>query len=238
MGASALNLRSQIRAKTPMRFIAALGINMNQVQQSNFIAAGAIGSFIAFFALMIIAFIPRPFISMDHFSILSGVKSLSVEELSNYKNYVALNLTFDSLYLIGHTFMWFGYASYLFKSSRSLAGIVGMLGFVSAWLDFTENEIRWSALEILLTGTASNMMVWQSIFGLSFWAVFLCSFICGVATLGKAPIHKVPFGLAVAGLFIAPLSYKFGFLPAFLWLILWHFVSGFFLWSLRGAKNA
>lgn len=142
------------------------------------------------------------------------------------------NFTVDSIYLVGHAFMWFGYASYLFKSSRFLAIIVGALGFLSAWLDFTENEMRWSALETLISGNVSDMALWQTVFGLSFWMIFITSFICGVATLQKTTIRKVPIGLSILGLLIAPLSYKFGFLPAFLW----HIGSSFFLWRLRDTK--
>ena len=56
-------------------------------------------------------------------------------------------------------FMWFGYVAYLFKSSQLLSVMVGVVGLFSAWLDFIENEIRWAALEILLTGTASIVIV-------------------------------------------------------------------------------
>jgi len=211
---------------------------MTQTQQSNFTIAGAIGSLMAFLALVVIAFIPRPFESMDHFAILSGLHTLSPDELSGYKNYVITNFTFDSIYLIGHLLMWFGYVSYILKSNRTIAGIVAILGIISAFLDFTENEIRWSALEILVNGSTSNMLLWQTIFGLSFWVIFITALICGLVTLEKSLIKKVPISLAIIGVLIAPLSYKFGFLPAFLWLIIWHLGSAFFLWNFRSTKNA
>ena len=206
---------------------------MNQSQQHNFSIAGVVGACVAFIALLAIAFLPRPFPAMDHFSILSGVTVLSPEELAAYKNYVASNLTLDSLYLIGHFLMWLGYSAYLYKSSKLLAAAIAVLGFFSAWLDFTENEIRWASLEFLLADRnppITEILAWQTTFGLSFWILFLCTFTCGIAIMGSSLNQKITSAVAILGLFIAPLSYHFGFLPAFLWLILWHVVSAVFLW--------
>ena len=58
---------------------------MTHTQQSNFIVTGAIGALTAFLALIIIAFLPRPFASMDHLAVLSGVRILSPEEILAYK---------------------------------------------------------------------------------------------------------------------------------------------------------
>jgi len=43
--------------------------------------------------------------------------------------------------------------------------------------------------------------------------------------------------MAVLGGLIAPFSYLYGHLAAFLWLIAWHSVSAIFLWTSREAQN-
>lgn len=209
---------------------------MNQDPQSKFISAGIVGSLVAFVSLVVMAFLPRPFSPMDHFSILSGLKTLSGPEFATYKRYVASNLTWDSLYLFGHVFMWLGYGVYIGKRHTLPAILVVSLGLFSAGLDFIENEMRWSAITSLGSGgkiCISYAMFWKTLFGLSFWALFISAFICGVATFGKSALQKLPGLIAIPGLFVAILSYQFGFLPAFLWIMLWHIMSGIFLWRSR-----
>jgi len=209
---------------------------MTKSQQRNFIITGAIGALVSFVALIVMFFLPTPFTPMNHFSILSGASVLSTEQLSAYKNYMTLNLTWDSLYLIGHVTMWFGYAALLFRENPVLAVFIAVLGFFCGWLDFTENEIRWAALEALLSKShlpISQIAQWRIIFGLSFWALFLCALISGIAVLDRTGIRKLVCAIAVAGVLIAPMSYQSGFLPAFLWIIVWHAVSAVLLWSSR-----
>jgi len=209
---------------------------VNKLQQRNFIIAGSIGALIAFVSLIIMAFLPRPFEAMDHFSILSGLNILTKNQLSDYRNYVALNLTWDSLYLIGHIVMWSGYAAFFYRDSKYISFIVLVLGFASGWLDFTENEIRWAILEALTSGhylPIEHITEWQTTFGLSFYMLFICALLCGIAVVGKSYIRKVVFFISIVGLFIAPLSYQFSFLPAFLWIIGWHAISALFLWKSR-----
>ena len=197
---------------------------MTRSQQRNFIISGAIGSVVAFGTLIVMFFLPAPLAPMNHFSILSGANVLSTEQLSAYKSYMALNLGWDSLYLIGHVTMWFGYAAYLFRENPVLAVFIAVAGFFSGWLDFTENEIRWAALEALLSNSylpISQIAHWRIIFGLSFWALFLCALISGIAVMGKTTISRIVCVIAVVGVLIAPISYQTGFLPAFLWIIVW-----------------
>ncbi len=213
---------------------------MTQAQQRNFILGGAIGALVAFISLIVMAFLPRPFSPMDHASILSGLNTLSTEQLSAYKTYVIRNLTWDSFYLIGHVLMWFGYSAVISRSSKGLAMFVAILGFSCAWLDFIENEMRWAALQFLINNdytSISNLADWHVIFGLSFWIIFICGLICGMAVAGKENIKKIVCVMAVLGGLIAPLSYLYGHLAAFLWLIVWHGVSALFLWTSREVQN-
>ena len=221
--------------------MAALGINMTQAQQRNFILGGAIGALVAFISLIAMALLPRPFSPMDHESILTGLNTLSTEQLSAYKTYIMRNLTWDSFYLIGHALMWFGYSAVISRSSKGLAIFVAILGFSSAWLDFTENEMRWAALQLLINNgyiSISNIADWSVIFGLSFWIIFICGLVCGMAVAGKENIKKIVCIIAILGGVIAPFSYLYGHLAAFLWLIVWHGVSAIFLWVSRESQNA
>ena len=151
---------------------------MTQEQQHNFILGGAIGALVAFISLIVMAFIPRPFSPMEHQSILSGLNTLSAEQLSAYKIYITRNLTWDSFYLIGHALMWFGYSAIIFRSSKWLALFIAVLGFSSTWLDFTENEMRWVALQLLIDNgytSLSSLSDWSVIFGLSLLDnIYLC----------------------------------------------------------------
>ena len=214
---------------------------MTQAQQNNFIIGGAISALIAFVSLIVMAFLPRPFSPMDHASILSGLNTLSTEQLAAYKTYIIRNLTWDSFYLMGHALMWFGYSAVISRSSKGLAMLVAILGFSSAWLDFTENEMRWAALEFLINNdftSISSVADWSVIFGLSFWIIFICALVCGMAVAGKENITKLVCVMAVLGGLIAPFSYLYGHLAAFLWLIAWLGVSAIFLWTSRESQNA
>ena len=59
-----------------------------------------------------------------------------------------------------------------------------------------------------------------------------------MAVAGKRKIAKMVCIIAILGGLIAPLSYLYGHLSAFLWLIVWHGVSAIFLWLSRDVKNA
>ena len=75
----------------------------------------------------------------------------------------------------------FGYSAVLSRNSQGLAMFVAILGFSSAWLDFTENEMRWAALQLLINSdytSNSSVTDWSVIFGLSFWIIFICALVC------------------------------------------------------------
>ena len=137
--------------------------------------------------------------------------------------------------------MWFGYSAVIFRSSKWLALFIAVLGLSSTWLDFTENEMRWVALQLLVDNgytSLSSLSDWSVILGLSFWIIFICALVCGMAVAGKRKMAKMVCIIAILGGLIAPLSYLYGHFAAFLWLIVWHGVSAIFLWLSRGVKNA
>jgi hypothetical protein len=130
--------------------------------------------------------------------------------------------------------MWIGYGALISRESQLAGGLIGTLGILSGWLDFTENEMRWVALKTILAGAAvppTHIANWQVIFGLSFWTLFLCALIAGIGVASLCRFGKVICSIAFAGMLVVSLEYKYGFLPAFLWLIVWHALSALFLWS-------
>lgn len=208
--------------------------------RDNFITAGSLGSFIALAGLLAMAVLPRPFPGMDHFPLLSGLVHLEPELFAGYASYVRHNLALDSVYLLGHAVMWLGMASVAAKESSRVAGLLAVLGLLSAGLDFAENEMRWSALRALSVGQplpVSLLADWQTLFGLSFWAVFLSALTAGISVAHRKGTARLISALAGALMLVAPAVYLTGHFPAFLWLIAWHAAAGVFLWTQRNRSS-
>jgi hypothetical protein len=199
---------------------------------------GAFGAAAATVALVALALLPRPFAPMDHLSILSGSAHLTGEQLIAYKSYIESNFTVDSFYLMAHSIMWLGLANLLSARSPRLGSLVLIFGLLGAALDLLENQLRWAAMTILFSGnlpTASYVAIWQTVFGLSFWALFLASIFTGIGVARSSRCGNVVAAWSLIGIFVASSIFKAGFLPSFLWLILWHISCAFLLWSNRAS---
>lgn len=206
----------------------------------NISIAGAFGAAAATAALVVIALLPRPFVPMDHLSILSGSVRLTGEQLVAYKSYVSSNLTIDSFYLLAHAVMWLGLAHLLSARNIRLGSLVLTFGLLGAGFDFLENELRWAAMAMLSSGnlpTSSYVAIWQTVFGLSFWALFIASILTGIGVARSSRCGNVVAAWSLIGGFVASSIFKAGFLPSFLWLIAWHALCSFLLWSNRAVQE-
>ena len=202
--------------------------------------AGAFGAATATVALVVLALLPRPFAPMDHLSILSGTVRLTAEQLIAYRSYVSSNLTIDSLYLLAHSVMWLGLANLISVGNSRLASLVLTCGLLGAGFDFLENELRWAAMANLSSGslpTPSYVAIWQTVFGLSFWALFITSVLTGIGVARSSRCGNVVAAWSLIGGFVASSIYKAGFLPSLLWLIVWHASCAVLLWSKRAIQE-
>lgn len=208
--------------------------------QDNLSTAGALGAAGAAIALVILALLPRPFAPMDHFSILSGSARLTEEQLIAYRSYVSSNLTIDSFYLLAHSVMWLGLAHILSARNIRLGALVLTFGLLGAGLDFLENELRWTAMATLSSGNmpaSSYLAIWQTVYSLSFWALFIASLFTGIGVARSSRCGNIVAAWSLIGVFAALSIFKAGFFPSFLWLIVWHASCAFLLWSNRAARE-
>jgi hypothetical protein len=178
---------------------------------------------------------------MDHLSILLGSPRLGPNDLAAYKSYVSNNLTLDSFYLLAHCLMWVGMAQLVSRRAPPPGTSVLLLGLSGAILDFLENELRWAAIGTLPAGnlpSQSYVAIWQIVLAFSFWFLFLAAAFTGVGLAGRSRSANVVAGWSFAGILAASLTYKLGHFYSFLWLIVWHILCAYFLWSNRAANGA
>lgn len=212
---------------------------MNERFQDNISTAGTIAATVATVTLLVIALLPRPFAPMDHLAILAGFVHLSAAQLVAYKSYVSSNLMADSIYLLAHSVMWFALSHLVSASSIRLGSLVLAFGLFGAGLDFLENELRWAAMTTLTAGNLpapSYVAIWQTVFGLSFWALFIASLFTGVGVARLSRWGNVVAIWSLIGILVAAAIFKTGFLPSFLWLIVWHVVCACLLWGSRAIR--
>lgn len=204
----------------------------------NLVISGSIGAAVACGALCVLMFLPR---TWDHLAVISNLASLPADQVRLYSNQVASDLTFDSVYLLGHAVMWIGFAALVSNESKGVANSIAILGLLGSFLDFTENEMRWAAVKLAVIGSAApanRLADWQMVFGLSYWPLFLCCILTSIAVARRPRGGFVLVALAAACTFAGPSVYKAGPLPAFLWIIAWHFGSALFLWGQIPSKEA
>jgi hypothetical protein len=207
---------------------------------SRWIAISAISAAIAAIALIGMAFLPRPFTPMNHLSILLGLQGLNGDQLITYKDYVSNNLTIDSLYLLAHSFMWVGVAQVISLQAARLWSLVLLFGLSGAILDFLENELRWAAMPALISGELPvrlYVFVWQIVLAFSFWALFLAAGFAGIGAVNTSRSGNIFATWSFAGALVAAFSYKTGHFYSFLWLIVWHILCAYFLWSNRATHE-
>lgn len=200
------------------------------------IRPAAFSAFVAVITLLGMAFLPRPFLPVDHLAILSGGQQLSGEQFSAYRAYVVNNLTLDSAYLLAHAVFWLGLAQLAARQSASLGRLALFFGLSGAVLDFLENEIRWVAMNSLSAGdfpTQCLLVIWQIVFAFSFWFLFLGAACAGLACYRLSRWGQIFAAFTLLGMPAAVAVYRQGHFPAFIWLILWHAQGGILLWSAR-----
>lgn len=209
--------------------------------QDHIIKIGALSAVIATISLVILALLPRPFIPVDHFSALAQPSFFTDEQFAVYKEYVSNNLTIDSIYLLAHSIMWVGLANLVATRITSMRSPILTFGLLSAFLDFLENELRWGAITLFSSGgilEPSYAVIWNTILGLSFWMLFVASLFTGLGVAGIFRYGNIVAVWSMIGVIAASSIYKVGFLPSFLWLIIWHALCAFFLWNNRNQTPA
>ena len=202
---------------------------------SNWIVTSAIGATIATLALIAMALLPRPFTPIYHLSILLGAPRLGGDQLIAYKSYVSNNLTIDSIYLLAHSLMWLGISQMASRRTEYLGKVILVLGLSSAVLDLVENELRWAAMSTLVTGSLPELLY---VFAFSFWLLFLAAIITGIGIVGTSRFGNILAVWSFIGVIAAVSIYKVGYLYSFFWLIVWHILCAYFLWSNRAAYKA
>jgi hypothetical protein len=114
--------------------------------------------------------------------------------------------------------------------------LIIVLGVASGALDFLENEVRWAIVGSMGGATsAAWAMVWQVAVGMSFWAMLVTTLL---TVMLLASEERLDWILMLIGLGCLPgvcATYYTGYLITFLWMIVWHGASAFYLW--RNAAN-
>jgi len=219
--------------RPPVSPLSQVSTPMGKHPPDNLPRAGAASAALAAAALVVLAVLPRPFAPLDHLAILAGSVRLTPEQFIAYKGYVSNNLTVDSFYLLAHSVMWAGLAQRVSRHSRRLGTLVLTSGLLGAGLDFLENELRWAAMTTLSSGnlpSASYVATWATGFGLSFWLLFIAALFTGLGVARSSRCGNLVAAWSLIGACVAASSFKAGFLPAFLWLIVWHVFCAFLLW--------
>jgi len=202
------------------------------------VRCGAVAAMVAFVALVVLALLPRP-LGDKHFEILTGFAQLSTADKSNYLFYLKTNFAVDSIYLLGHIIMWLGFSVVIGARSGILGTAVAVIGVSGAFLDFLENEMRWSFVLGLTRGLPadiSGVYAWNTVTAMSYWTIIVAAVVTSIGVWSVDPRNKWLSFIGMAGLATVPFIYSSGHVATFLWIVLWHGAGAWFLWRYRAGR--
>jgi hypothetical protein len=165
--------------------------------------------------------------------ILAGTVPVSPDVFIEFANLSALMLSLDSIFIIGVILAWLGLGVLTRERAGKMGWVVVLLGVAGALLDFCENQIGWSMIEVRLLGSSSPIgsapiYAYYIVSSLSYLFPFTAAALAGVWLWGERPrerlltlIGTVLMVPALFGLFVPSL-----YIASYLWFLLWFGIVG------------
>jgi hypothetical protein len=206
------------------------------------LAGGAVGALVAVIMLVVMAVFATGFwpleVEFPGLEILTGNVPVTPDEFIEFANLSALMLSLDSIFIIGVILAWLGLGVLTRERAGAMGWLVVILGVAGALLDFCENQIGWSMVEVRLLGPTAPVgsepiYAYFVVSALSYLFPFTAAALAGVWLWGERPRERlltlvgtvlmVPalFGLFVPALYIA----------SYLWFLFWFAAVGVVLFQ-------
>jgi hypothetical protein len=191
-----------------------------------------VGTFVALSCMILLAVFSGSFFEYDHFKVYAGIDKLDGGELEQYLSYFKFNLSIDSIYLFGHMFMWIGLGLLVKKRNNIIGILIIVSGMLCVILDFSENILRWvytTAIAKGADGDLSLAIVWNTIIDLSWWQIYITVVLVMAGLPKKGTLNIIYLVIGLTGLILAATMYYLDITINFIWLLIWHGYSCFYL---------
>ncbi|MBN1882886.1 MAG: hypothetical protein JW885_11980 [Deltaproteobacteria bacterium] len=206
------------------------------------LASGAVGALVAVIMLVVMAVFAVGFwpleVEFPGMEILTGEVPMAPDKFIEFANLSALMLSLDSIFIIGVVLAWLGLGVLTRERAGKMGWLVVILGVTGAILDFCENQIGWSMVQVRLMGASAPVdavpiYAYFIISALSYLFPFTAAALAGVWLWGErirerlltlvGTVLMVP---ALFGLFVPSLS-----VASFMWFLVWFGVVGVVLFQ-------